>query len=124
MLITAQAKNIRTSPRKIRLVADLIRPLGVDQALLILKNLKKRAAEPLLKVLRQAQANAVNNLNLPKDKLKIKTIEINVGPTYKRGRAVSKGRGHSIKKRTSHIKIVLEGDPAKGEDKHGPKSKS
>ena len=116
MLITAQAKNIRTSPRKIRLVADLVRPLGLDQALLTLKNLRKRAALSLLKVLRQAQANAVNNLNLPKDKLKIKAIEINTGPTYKRGRAVSKGRGHSIKKRTSHIKIVLEGN--------GPKSKS
>ena len=112
----AQATNIRTSPRKLRLVADLVRPLGVDAALLTLKNLSKRAALPLAKVLRQAQANAVNNLNLAKDKLKIKTIEINAGPIMKRGRAVSKGRGHSIKKRTSHIKIVLEGD--------GPKSKS
>lgn len=117
MLITAQATNIRTSPRKIRLVADLVRPMGLDQALLTLKNLRKRAAEPLLKVLRQAQANAVNNLNLSKDKLTIKTIEINVGPTYKRGRAVSKGRSHSIKKRTSHIKIILEAP-------NGPKSKS
>ncbi|MBU2051689.1 50S ribosomal protein L22 [Patescibacteria group bacterium] len=116
MLITAQSTNIRTSPRKLRLVADLVRPLSLDEALVTLKHIRKRAALPLGKTLRQAQANAVSNFNLPKDKLTIKTIEINVGPTYKRGRAVSKGRGHSIKKRTSHIKVVLEGN--------GPKSKS
>lgn len=107
MLITASATNIRTSPRKLRLVADLVRPLPLDTALVTLKQLRKRAALPLAKVLRQAQANAVNNLNLAKDKLTIKTIEINAGPIMKRGRAVSKGRGHSIKKRTSHIKVVL-----------------
>lgn len=107
MEIIAQASSIRTSPRKIRLVADAVRSLSLDQALVMLKAIRKRAGEPLFKVLKQAQANAVNNFKLAKDKLKIKTIEINTGPTYKRGRAVSKGRGHSIKKRTSHIKVVL-----------------
>ena len=107
MMITASATNLRTSPRKLQLVADLVRPMSVEAAITTLKQLNKRAAEPLAKVLRQAQANAVNNQNLAKEKLAIKTIEINVGPIMKRGRAVSKGRGHSIKKRTSHIKVVL-----------------
>ena len=110
----AQATNIRTSPRKLRLVADLVRPLPLETALVTLKHLRKRAAVLLAKVLKQARANAVGSFNLSQDKLKIKTIEINAGPIMKRGRAVSKGRGHSIKKRTSHIKIVLEAD--------GPKS--
>lgn len=122
MEIIARASFIRTSPRKLRLVADAVKSLGPDRALLMLKNLRKRAAGPLFKVLKQAQSNAVNNFKLAKDKLVIKTIEVNGGPIYKRGRAVSKGRGHSIKKRTSHIKIVLEGQPAA--EKNGPKSKS
>ena len=107
MLIKAQATNLRTSPRKLRLVADLVRSLPLATALATLKHLRKRAALLLAKVLKQAQANAVNSYSLPKDKLKIKTIEINAGPIMKRGRAVSKGRSHSIKKRTSHIKVVL-----------------
>lgn len=113
MLITASATNIRTSPRKLSLVADLIRPLGLAQGLTTLKHLPKRAAGPLYKVLKQAQANAVHNQHLAQDKLTIKTIEINTGPTYKRFQAVSRGRGHSIKKRTSHIKIILEAVEAK-----------
>lgn len=120
MQVTAAVTNVRTSPRKLRLVADLVRPLQLDQALATLKHLRKRAAPVLLKVLRQAQANAVNNFNLAKDKLRIKTVEINGGTVNKRWQAVSKGRGHSIKKRTSNIKIVLEAQPEA--DKHGAKS--
>jgi len=62
----------------------------------------------LLKTFKQATANAVNNRNLSKDLLTIQSIEVNEGPTYKRWRPVSRGRAHSIFKRTSHIKIVLE----------------
>ena len=107
MQVTASISYIRTSPRKLRLVADAVRHLDLSRALLMLKHLRERAAGPVFKALKQAQANAVNNFKLAKDKLEIKTIEINAGPIYKRGRAVSKGRSHSIKKRTSHIKVVI-----------------
>lgn len=108
MQIKAQSKYLRTSPRKMRLVADLIRPLPIEAALLTLKNLRSRAAEPFLKVLKQAVANAVNNFNLAKNSLKIQSVEVNPGPTAKRWQPVSRGRAHSIMKRTSHVKIVLQ----------------
>jgi len=108
MLIKAESKFIRTSPRKIRLVANYVRKLPPDEAVIILSHLRKRAATPLLKTLKQALANAVNNHNLAKDSLLIQSIEVNEGPTYKRWQPVSRGRAHSIFKRTSHIKIVLK----------------
>lgn len=108
MLIKAENNYLRTSPRKIRLVADLIRSMGIEEALVVLKNLPKRAAEPMLKTLKQAVANAVNNHNLAKNSLVIESIEVNAGPISKRFRPVSRGRAHSIFKRTSHIKIALK----------------
>ncbi len=107
MQIQAQSKYLRHSPRKMRLVADVIRPLSVESALLALKNLRSRAAAPLLKVLQQAVANAVNNFNLAKSSLQIQSVEINAGPVAKRWQPVSRGRAHSIMKRTSHVKIIL-----------------
>lgn len=120
MQIIAQTKFIKPGPRKIRLVADLIRPMAVDEALTTLKYLKLRAAQPVLKVLKQAVANAVNNYKLSKDSLTIQLIEVNAGPVAKRFQPVSRGRAHSILKRTSHIKIILESRPPA--DKHGTKS--
>ena len=119
MLIKAESKFIRTSPRKLRLVADLIRNMSLDEAVITLTHLKKRAATPMLKTLKQAIGNAVNNHNLPKDLLTIQSIEVNEGPTYKRFRPVSRGRAHSIFKRTSHIKIILKSEP---KSKSKPKS--
>ena len=108
MLIKAKQKFIRLSPRKIRLVADSIRHLSLAEALEQLQVLNKRAALPLKKTLRQAIANAVNNHGLDEKKLCLKEIQINEGPTYKRWQPVSRGRAHSIMKRTSHIRIILE----------------
>ncbi len=108
----AYQKFIRTTARKLRLVADLINHQPVDQALTTLQFTRKRAAEVLAKVIKQAQANAVNNLKLNKDTIKINTIIINEGPTFKRWRAVSRGRAHPIMKRTSHIKVIVSGDTA------------
>lgn len=127
MLIKAESKFIRTSPRKLRLVADLIRPMSLNEAVIVLTHLKKRAATPMLKTLKQAIGNAVNNHNLPKDLLTIQSIEVNEGPTYKRFRPVSRGRAHSIFKRTSHIKIILKSEPkpkSKSKSKFTPKPKS
>jgi len=112
-MIKAERKFIRTSPRKIRLVADLVHSLSLDEALTTLTHLRKRAAVAMLKTLKQAQANAVNNHNLPKESLVIQSIEVNEGPTYKRWNPVSRGRAHSIFKRTSHIKVMLRSEAKK-----------
>lgn len=122
MEVIAKSKFIRTSPRKIRLVADAIRGMKVEQAVEILKNINKRAAKVLLLVLKQGTGNAVNNFKLDKSSLLIKKIEIGKGPTYKRGRPVSRGQWHSILKRTSHITIVLEGEEIKPKSKKKEKS--
>jgi len=114
MEIIAQTKFIRFSPRKLRLAADLIRPLSIKQALTTLKHLPQKSGSVLLKTLKQAVANAVNNHHLNRDQLKIKTLEINAGPVYKRYQPVSRGRAHPIKKRTSHIKIILTAKEANG----------
>lgn len=113
MQIKAERKYIRTSPRKIRLVADLVRKMSLDQAITTLTHLRKRAATAMLKTLKQAQANAVNNYNLSKESLLIQSIEVNEGATYKRWNPVSRGRAHSIFKRTSHIKVILKSESKK-----------
>lgn len=117
MEVIAQAKFVRQTPRKLRLVADEIRGLGATEAEIILKSLNKKAARLLLKTLRQGIANAENNFNLNKEGLKIKKLEIGEGPRMKRYRFVAKGRVHQIFKKMAHIKIVLEGEEKKKETK-------
>lgn len=107
-LIKAEQKYIRISPRKVRLVAKAIKNLSPKEALEYLKFINKRAAEPLAKTIKQAISNAVNNLKLKEEDLKFNQIQISKGSTYKRWRPVSRGRAHSILKRTSHIKVILE----------------
>lgn len=110
MEVIAQSKYVRISPKKISLIAAAIRSLPVAQAEKILIHLDKRAAKPLLLTLKQGVANATNNFSLIKESLVIKRLEVNKGPTYKRGRAASRGMWRPILKRTSHIKMVLEGE--------------
>jgi len=107
-------KYIRTSARKLRLVADAVRHLSPVEAMKNLKFIGKRAAEPLYQAIRQAVSNAKNNQGVKEENLRFKTLEINEGATYKRFRAVSRGMAHSIMKRSSHIRVVLE-------EKHGSK---
>lgn len=117
MEVIAKSKYIRISARKMRLVADLIRGLKADEALEVLNHLNKSAAQPLFLTLKQAIGNAVNNFNLNKENLLLKRLEIGEGPTFKRGRFVSRGRWHPILKRTSHITMVLEGEKKKKAEK-------
>ena len=109
-IVSANQKYIRTSARKLRLVADLIRHLSVDAALVQLSLSPKRAAKTMHKVLTQAQKNAINTRELVGKTLRIKEIRVDEGPTFKRWRAVSRGRAHSIMKRTSHLKITVLGE--------------
>jgi len=107
MIVRAQAKFLRLSPPKVRQVMDLIREKDVSEAEAILFNLNKRPKEYLLKILKQAVANAkVKGFN--KEQLYISKIVCDVGPTWKRFRAAAFGRAVPIKKRTSHIKIELD----------------
>ncbi len=102
----AVLKNYRQSPRKVRLIADLVRGKKVADALGILKFADKRAAEPFAKVIRSAQANAVQ-AGADAEKLFIKTVAVNKGVTLKRFRARARGSASRINKRSSHITVEL-----------------
>jgi len=103
----AIAKGLRIAPRKTRLVIDLIRGKSVVEADKILSNLNKEAARLGKKVLTSATANAENNLGLDKTKLYVKEAYVNEGQTMKRMKFGSRGHIDPIKKRTSHITIVV-----------------
>ena len=107
MIAKAEAKFIRVSPRKVRQVIDLVRNKGVAQAEAQLSTLNKRANGYLLKILKQAVANAKVK-GIAADKLYVSKITCNGGPMWKRYKAAAFGRASSIKRRTSHIKIELD----------------
>ena len=102
----AVARYIRISPYKVRLVLDLIRNKSVDEAVAILSNISKVAAEPI--VVLSAAANAEHNLHMDPSALKVAACYADQGPTLKRVQPVSKGRAYRILKRTSHITVVLD----------------
>lgn len=104
----AVARYIRVSPYKVRLVLDLIRNKSVDEAVAILSNISKVAAEPIKKVVLSAAANAEHNLHMDPSALKVAACYADQGPTLKRVQPVSKGRAYRILKRTSHITVVLD----------------
>ncbi|MCF8054375.1 MAG: 50S ribosomal protein L22 [Deltaproteobacteria bacterium] len=104
----AVAKYIRVSPQKARLVVDLIRGKRVLDALSILSLTKKKSAGLVTKVIKSAFANAKMNSAIDGDILFIKTVFVDQGPSLKRFRARAQGRSASIKKRTSHITVVLD----------------
>lgn len=106
MEIYSIQKNIHNSPRKLRLVADLIRGMEIEKALISLNFINKAAAKPLAKAIKTALGNA-RQMNLDIEKLFFKKLEVNEGAKYKRFRAGSKGRAKQYKKRLSHLKIVL-----------------
>ena len=103
----AIAKGVRIAPRKARLVIDLVRGKSVTEADEILKNINKESARMIRKVLTSATANATNNLELDANNLYVKEAYVNEGQTMKRARFGSRGRIDPIKKRTSHITIVV-----------------
>ena len=106
-MITAILKNHRIAPRKVRLVADMVRGKSVANASLILSNVVKKAKSPLGVLLDSAVANAIHNHKLSKENLYVKEIFVNQGIVMKRFNPVSRGSAHPIKKRTSHVTIVL-----------------
>ena len=108
MEVKAKLKFVRVSPRKAQLVADLIRGKGSEEALNILTFTKKAAAKIVIKLLKSAIANATQKKNIDVDRLFIKKIAVDQGPTMKRFQPRALGRATTIRKRTSHIDIVLD----------------
>lgn len=111
MEVQAKAKWVRTSPRKVRLVAQTLRNLPVSEALTACQFMPRAAARDVAKVIRSAQANAENNFNLVRDDLVIKDIRVEAGPMLKRGQPRAMGRLFSVFKRTSHIVAIVEDRP-------------
>ena len=104
----AIAKNVRVTPRKVRLVIDLVRGLPVKQALGILSNVNHAASEPVMKVIKSAAANATNNFGMDEDALYIAEIYANEGLRMKRYLPRAKGSASGLVKRASHITVVVK----------------
>jgi large subunit ribosomal protein L22 len=108
---SATARYLRVSPMKARRVVDLIRGLPAQQALDALQFAPQAASEPVYKLVASAMANAEHNLHLDRDSLVIVTAYVDEGPTMKRFRPRAQGRAFRIRKRTSHITVVVESRP-------------
>lgn len=106
-MITASLKNYRISPRKVRVVANMIRGKTIADAKVILTHADKKARHPLHDLLDSAAANAAHNHKIDKNTLVIKEIRVDQGLVMKRHMPVSRGSAHPIKKRTSHVMITL-----------------
>ena len=115
MSVKAIAKGIRISPRKVAPVAALVRGRTVADALVILEHTPRRAAKPVYKVIASARANADHNHGYKADTLRITEISVTPGVRYKRFRPVSRGMAHPFQKRTTIIRVVVDGEqrPAK-----------
>ncbi len=107
MEIQASVKNLRMSPRKVRLVVDVVRKLPIEQALEQLRFINKQAAGPVAKLLKTALADAEHNFNLDRKNLMIKEIKVDEGLTLKRWMPKAHGRATKIRKRACHIKLIL-----------------
>ena len=115
----AKASYVRVAPRKARRVIDLIRDMGAQDALAMLKFAPQAASEPVAKVLASAIANAEHNFSLDPDSLIVSHAYVDEGPTLKRFRPRAQGRAYRINKRTSHITIEVESVdvPSKGRNR-------
>lgn len=106
-MITASLHNYRIAPRKVRLIADMIRGKNVAQAKVILSLASKQARHPIADLIDSAVANASHNFKIGPEGLIVKEIRVDQGFVMKRSMPVSRGSAHPIAKRTSHISIIL-----------------
>ena len=121
MIIKTEANYIRVSPRKARLVADVVRGKRVEEAKDILRFTVKKSAAFFIKLLNSAEANAKNNFEISPETLYISKITVDEGPKYKRWMPRSRGQAFPIQKKTSHITLFLE--PFEGKIKKIKKDK-
>lgn len=118
-IVTATAKGVRQAPRKLGLVASLVRGRTVADALTILEHTPKRAALPVMKTIASAKANAVNTHRFDEKSLVISTLSVTAATRLKRYRAGARGMAKPYEKQTSHIFVALSGEvkPAKKAEK-------
>jgi large subunit ribosomal protein L22 len=109
-IVRASAKGVRQSPRKIGLVASLVRGRSVADALTILEFTPKRAAKPVAKIIAAAKANAVNNHGLTEASLHITQLQVTAGPRLKRFNPAAMGRALPYQKKSSHILVEVSGE--------------
>jgi ribosomal protein L22 len=107
VVVRASARYLRTSPRKVRLVADQVRGLPLEEARSLLRFSQRGAARDVGKLIDSAAANAENNHDLVADDLRVAEIYVDEGPTMRRWRARARGRATKIEKRTSHLSVAL-----------------
>src|SRR5690349_10192541 len=110
MSVQAVAKGIRISPRKVGVVAALVRGRSVEDAITILEHTPRRSAIAVRKVIESARANADHNHNYKADTLQISEISVSPGPRYKRYRPAAHGRALPFMHRTSHIRVIVDGE--------------
>lgn len=104
----AIAKDVRVTPRKVRLVLDLVRGKDVEEALAILKNVNRSASAPVAKIVKSAAANATNNFGMDKNKLYVAEIQASDGIKMKRFMPRGKGSSSGLVKRTSNIRCIVK----------------
>lgn len=117
MKVKAKLKNLRVSPRKVRISTDIIRGCSVDEAIFRLENTIKKSNNPIKNLLESAIANAENNFNLSRASLIVSDIQVGEGVTMKRWMPRAYGRASEILKRSSHVYIILEGEEEAGAKK-------
>lgn len=110
MAVKAVAKGVRMSPRKVGVVASLVRGRTVADALTILEHTPRRSALAVKKVIESARANADHNHNYKPDSLQIVSISVTPGPRFKRYRPAAHGRALPYQRKTSHISVIVEGE--------------
>ncbi len=111
--VKAKLSNYKQSPRKVRLVADLIRGKKVEKVLQELNFVNKEATKAIKKLLKSAIANAKHNEGIAEKDLFLKEVRVDSGPTMRRFRAGARGQAYPLKRRSSHISIVLEDEQKK-----------
>ncbi len=104
----AVARFVRIAPRKVRPITDLIKGKAVDEALAVLRFTPNRAARAVAKVVASAAANAEHNFELARDTLRVSKVVVDSGPSIRRMQARARGRADVIKKRSSHITVVVQ----------------
>lgn len=108
MSTTARLRHVRMTPRKMRVVANQVRGMQAAKAVDFLTFCRRRAARPILKLIRSALANADQKGDVDVDNLQVKNIEVDQGPTLKRWMPRARGMATPVLKRTSHVRVVLE----------------
>lgn len=110
MPVQAVAKGVRLSPRKVAVVAALVRGRSVEDALTILEHTPRRSATAVKKAIMSARANADHNHNYKPATLQITEISVMPGPRLKRFRPISRGRAHPFQHKTAHIRVIVDGE--------------